>query len=629
MAYADEGPRTAGMMYERRGVPELKALGAYLIKVSQEIAGSGRGAKLPPVASKLPTRKAELSEWIQRLAQDDAFLENYYEKLSHFEKAAVQEIVHSGKGILDFARFRAKYGEVPQTRPSSYIPLLRSEAKGTQAKFPALSFLVASNGDMPPDLLSHLKKFVPKPKKMEVSTQAELPDQVKAYGQKETVRLVEHKTEHAALQDVLAVLQLADMGKVGASAKTGRVSQSGAEAIRRVLSHGDFYPAEMEAPDKYDVPMGPLGIRPFAWAMLLQAANLVQTGASKLELTRSGRAALKKAPHEIIANLWERWLKNKLLHELNRIEVIKGQKSAKHPLAQAEPSRRKVAMALADLKEGMWVKTDDFFNYLIAAGHGFEVVRNEWPLYINDPHYGSFGENSISWETANGRFARALLLEYAATLGLIDVALVPPWSASRDHHDLWGADDLSCLSRYDGLWALRLNSLGAWVLEQKESYVPSFLDEPSLQVHPNLEITVSGPSFSSSDALILDRICEKVSERAWRLSLPKLLLAVEEGVDIRHAITLVEERSRGDLPPSARAFFDEALSNVRKVLDRGDARLIECADASLARLLANDKRLRNLCFQAGARHIVVPRENETAFRKGVRELGYVLAKWAE
>jgi hypothetical protein len=165
MAYADERPTTAGMMYEWRGVPELKALGAYLIKVSQEIADSWRGAKNPSIASKLPTRKAELIQWIQKLAQNDPFLEKYYDKLSHFEKAAVQEIVHSGKGILDFARFEAKYGEVPQTRPSSHISLFPSDAKGTRAKFPALSFLVASNGDMPPDLLSRLKKFVPRAQK--------------------------------------------------------------------------------------------------------------------------------------------------------------------------------------------------------------------------------------------------------------------------------------------------------------------------------------------------------------------------------------------------------------------------------------------------------------------------------
>ena len=49
-----------------------------------------------------------------------------------------------------------------------------------------------------------------------------------------------------------------------------------------------------------------------------------------------------------------------------------------------------------------------------------------------------FGYSHITWEHVNGRFARALLLEYAATLGLIDVAVVSPWGALNDLGDLWG-----------------------------------------------------------------------------------------------------------------------------------------------------------------------------------------------
>jgi hypothetical protein len=309
---------------------------------------------------------------------------------------------------------------------------------------------------------------------------------------------------------------------------------------------------------------------------------------------------------------------------MNRIEVIKGQKSAKHPLSAAEPGRRQITLTLSELEEGKWVRTDDFLKFLIAQGHRFDIVRNEWVLYITDPQYGSFGYDNVGWEYANGRFARAFLLEYAATLGLIDVALVPPWGAVVDHLDLWGADELSCLSRYDGLWALRVNSLGAWVLGQKKSYAPSFHDEPSLRVLPNMEITIMGASFPSSDALFLDRISEKVSERVWRLSLSKLLQAAEEGVEIMRAIAFIEERSRGDLPQSVRAFFDDILLRSGKIRDLGEARLVECADAPLAHLIANDSRLRSLCFLAGDRNLVVLKENETAFRKGLRELGYVL-----
>jgi len=56
--------------------------------------------------------------------------------------------------------------------------------------------------------------------------------------------------------------------------------------------------------------------------------------------------------------------------------------------------------------------------------------------------------------------------------------------------------------------------------------------------------------------------------------------------------------------------------------DRGQARLIECADTALAVLIANDSRTKKLCFLAGEKHLVVPTESETKFRNAVKKLGY-------
>ena len=62
------------------------------------------------------------------------------------------------------------------------------------------------------------------------------------------------------------------------------------------------------------------------------------------------------------------------------------------------------------------------------------------------------------------------IFEYAATVGLIDVAFIPPAGARRDFHALWGADDLFFLSRYDGLMYCRVTQLGAYSLGVTEQY---------------------------------------------------------------------------------------------------------------------------------------------------------------
>ena len=69
-----------------------------------------------------------------------------------------------------------------------------------------------------------------------------------------------------------------------------------------------------------------------------------------------------------------------------------------------------------------------------------------------------------AWNALEGRYALCVLFEYAATLGVIDVAYTGPRGARDDYRELWGADRYDSLSRYDGLAAVRVNDLGAAIL---------------------------------------------------------------------------------------------------------------------------------------------------------------------
>jgi len=63
-----------------------------------------------------------------------------------------------------------------------------------------------------------------------------------------------------------------------------------------------------------------------------------------------------------------------------------------------------------------------------------------------------------------------------------------------------------------------------------------------------------------------------------------------------------------------------------RLQDKGVARLIECADAALANLIANDSRTRPYCLPAGDRWLAVPADAETRFRIALRKVGYSLAR---
>jgi len=80
----------------------------------------------------------------------------------------------------------------------------------------------------------------------------------------------------------------------------------------------------------------------------------------------------------------------------------------------------------------------------------------------------------------------------------------------------------------------------------------------------------------------------------------------------------------GPLPQTVQTLLDDLEQRAGMLHDRGTVRLIECADPTVAQLLLHDRRLSGLCMPAGDRALVFRIEDETAVRRAIRELGYVL-----
>ena len=77
-------------------------------------------------------------------------------------------------------------------------------------------------------------------------------------------------------------------------------------------------------------------------------------------------------------------------------------------------------------------------------------------------------------------------------------------------------------------------------------------------------------------------------------------------------------------PPSPLPVFLDDLQTSGAARRPGAARLIGCKDAFVARTLASDRRLRNICQLAGERHLVFRASDEAAVRRALKELGHVL-----
>ncbi len=577
-----------------------------------------------------PTRKGDLVDLLTSAMEDSRKVRALYASLADLYQKALQEATHDLEGILSLEKFEAKYGATPDFGGRG-----RRYGKGDSPSRLRL-FFPGYYPVLPHNLQKILEAFVPEPPALKVNTCDELPPKIRPRVTRSIFRggddEVEEKVElrirpraKEALHDVKAMLRLIDTGEVRVGDKTRRPAQGAMKTIARVLLEGDFYSEADQSTDDWD-PAADLRIQSFAWPMLLQAAGLAEAAGTRLQLTAAGRKATARPAHDLIRQVWQKWQKTTLVDEFNRVNVIKGQQSKGRGrgLTAVAPRRQAVVEVLEECPAEKWIAIGELFRLLKALADDFAVAHDPWTLYISELQYGSLGEGG-SWETLQGRFVLALVFEYAATLGLVDVAYVSPMFARDDFRDHWGTDELSCLSRYDGLMYLRINPLGAWCLGLAESYEPEVVPlEPLLRVLPNRDVVAADRTLGPADILFLERFAERTSEAVWHLDAGKILGAVEKGMTVAELREFLGAKSQGPLPQTVEVFLDDLAHKTGQLVDLGTARLIACADPHVAQLLAHDRRLRNLCQLAGEPPTGLPGQRRDRRPPALRDLGYVL-----
>ncbi|MBA4066394.1 MAG: hypothetical protein C0501_22305 [Isosphaera sp.] len=585
------------------------------------------------VAADPPKRKSELAPLLAKVMTDPARVRDLYAGLGAPAQRAVRVAAFDPAGRLDREKFRAWFGEDPRfdtADPNRESWEYRYEER-RQVRPTPLRLFFPRFDHLPTDTRLILRGFVPPPEAFSVPTVDAPPpthtlfehvwsDRQRARREwEEPVRVRE--TAAAAEADLRAVLRLVEAGKVRVTDKKLVPTEATRRALAGVLAGGDFYTPDDADDSKYD-PAFDLGVRSFAWPVVLQAGGLAGKSGDALRLTAAGKKALTAAPPDVLRKLWAAWLRTRAFDEFARVDAIKGQGRAR--MSAAANRRAVVVDGLSACPVGRWFAVDDFFRLLRATGRSFAVAHEVWELYIAEHEYGSLGyEDRGAWEQLQGRFVLAFLFEYAATLGLVDVAFLPPQGVRHDFRDRWGADDFTCLSRYDGLLFVRVNPLGAWLLGLADGYRPAAPARADvLRVLANLDV-VATPDLPPADRLVLGRFADPASEGAWRLSAAKVLGVVEQGGSVDELEQFLWSRTTADLPATVVRFLADLRAKAGRLADAGPARLIACADGHVAAELAADRQLEGKCLRAGDRFVVVRDADLAAVRKAARKLGYV------
>lgn len=588
-------------------------------------------------SGKKPTRKDDLVPFVEKNLKSK--LKDLWDQLDELDKTAVSETLYSDDLTFDTTKFEAKYGRLPSGVDWS---------GGFRSSPPLLRVFLHPNIynlSLPQDIAQSVKDFVPKPAPLQVQTTSDLPDlfvqEEKRYEWKtnkhtapERIRttvtnqiaMTKRDMERASQQDLQTVLRLVASGKVAVSDKTARVSAATAKEIAKVLSGGDFYEI---VPKKvaWEQEIGP--IRSFSWPLLLQTAKLAEVHGKKLALTKAGLNALNVPAHETLRLIWQRLIKTTAFDEFQRIDAIKGQGGrGRHSMTAVEDRRTAIATALSKLPVNEWINRDEFSRFMQASGIHFEVTHSAWGLYLLDSNYGNLGlDDGRRWPILQGRYILCFLFEYAASLGLIDVAYISPFDINSDYSDLWGTDDLAFLSRYDGLLYFRLNALGAYCLGITPEYSPGKMQtRAKVSVMPSLKITVLEETLSPATALLLDTYAEQEAPTVWRLASTKALSAVEAGHQITELKEFLQSCDEQPLPETVEAFIKKTDKGARALRNTGLALMVECESEEIADAISAHKCTKDLCLKAGSKNLVVRAAVEERFRKAVNILGYGMPK---
>jgi hypothetical protein len=575
-------------------VPELKDLSSHL-------PGSDLAGRKDELVSRLGSALLGLG------------LKTIWLCLNETQQIAVAEAAHHPQGEFSSQRFRAKY----QRSPAFDLPGVNSSGYGSKRSALCL-FIHYSQEEkryfVPTDLRARLLEFVPPPASVGLESTQTLPD---------TEGLITRLTEREALQEVVVMLRTLEQTRVTVGEKTALPSSATLSLLSQKLVGGDFYP-EHEKKGPWSQTSGP--IKAFAWPMLLQAGGLAARTGGRLTLSPAGVKALTKPPFEVLRGLWQKWLKTTLLDEFSRIDTIKGQNSKGRVMSAVAPRRDAIEEALLDCPVGRWVRFDDFSRFMRACDCTFVVAHDPWKLFIGERQYGSLGyDGSHGWNILQDRYIAALLFEYAASLGIIDLAYFDPAEGNDDFRSLWGADDLSFLSRYDGLESFRITALGAYVLGLAPAYEPQTM--PSnlmLSVMPSLQLHLKTGSPSPEELLLLDCWAEPVQAGSWLLDREKALIAIEKGYDITELQRFLVDHDELPLPELVESFIRRCARDGRALKTGASAVLVECRDIDVADLVSQHPETGPLCLRAGPKTLVVRNDKLEKFRERVRIVGFGL-----
>ena len=548
------------------------------------------------------TIKADRIDYICRQMLDKETLSGIWQRLDFLSQRAVSNAYHND-GLFDAQAFVAQYGALPS---GSQVQRLSYSFR----RSPILFDLFVLDGQIPSDLMPLLGDLVLPLERFQLVGVEVLPETV---GKKrDTFKLQLAETELVGRADLLTFLQLADQGELKWGYTNGQLTAGSLRKVFSQLLAGDFHPE----PEKIT---GRHVVRPFGLDVFTQGAGLVSHYGS---LSPAGRKYLQTQDSTLFLEAFESWVEKGAFDELSRIDQLHGLNARGTSLTPPAFRREKVIEALSWCPTHTWIDIKDFYRAIKIWHFDFDVEVTQWSNLFAGPYkdHGYMNPDDY-WILVHGLYINAVIMEYLATIGAVDIAYV-----SEDISMVDDADNYvdSTLSLHDGLLYFRINNWGAFLLGQADEYVPTLLPQRDLFViDEELQLRVL-TDLLPNEQLLLGVVAEPVGDKVYRLRTEKLLTAVESGQDFDFLAGFLTKNHQGMPPQTFNDWLAHMQRNIGAFKEGATAVMIKMKQPDLLTIIEQDTILSRLCRPLDNTTVLVMSSNMKKVRKRLKELGFLL-----
>jgi hypothetical protein len=295
-----------------------------------------------------------------------------------------------------------------------------------------------------------------------------------------------------------------------------------------------------------------------------------------------------------------------------------------HNLYQVQDVESTFIEILKMLPINEWISTQNILDFISLRSYDLKIASiHQMCQYYTYENEGKYGKDKNSLTKANyinfttEPFIKGSLMLWAC-YGLLDIA-----------YDNIDTTELgkTYFSNYDGIKAIRLTNLGAYLFGKTTEYsAPEVKQSYELTFSPdNLMILVEGETNLTDN--LLANYTDKIGSNRYAVSNESFLRNVANKKDLKMKIDIFKQVVSNKLPANWKLFFENLDRKIHplKQVDEVMVFKIPSDDPELIKLLIQNQSIKKLLIKAEDYQIIVLKKDYPTLRTKLKTFGYLLA----